>query len=62
MKHMEQHRAERLARDGGLPRATETVIDKCLHPDTRDHASAAAKDEAAKLWNAWKSACRQRTR
>jgi hypothetical protein len=52
--HMVEHQAARDAMTGGLPRATQVVIDKVLHPDTRGHATEADKDSASKLWNAWK--------
>ena len=38
-----------------MPRATQNAIAKCLHPDTRRNATEADKDEASKLFNAWKS-------
>jgi len=46
--------AESLRRVGAMERKTEVAIAKCLHPDQRDNATEADKDEACRLFNAWK--------
>jgi hypothetical protein len=38
-----------------MPRATQNKVATVLHPDKRKHASEVDKDEAYKLFNAWKS-------
>ena len=44
-----------VARVGGMPRETKTLIDKVLHPDTRGHVTEADKDLTSQRWNAWHS-------
>jgi DNA repair exonuclease SbcCD ATPase subunit len=41
---------------GLMPRRTQIMLAKCMHTDTRNSVSAADKDEAAKLFFAWKVA------
>jgi hypothetical protein len=42
-------------RIGVMTFKTQNAIAKVLHPDSREHASEADKDEAYKLFNAWKA-------
>jgi hypothetical protein len=46
---------EDMATAGGMPFATQSAIAKCLHPDSRNHASVADKDKAFKGFTAWKA-------
>jgi hypothetical protein len=41
---------------GLMPERTRRLLAKCLHPDTRDNASKAHKDEASALFFAWTDA------
>ena len=38
-----------------MDREARHAIDKVLMPDTRDRATEADKDRAAKGWNVWKN-------
>jgi predicted RNase H-like nuclease (RuvC/YqgF family) len=44
-----------LATAGGMPFATQSAIAKCLHPDTRNHATVVDKDKAFKGFTSWKA-------
>jgi hypothetical protein len=44
-----------LATAGGMPFATQSAIAKCLHPDTRNHATEADRDKAFKGFTSWKA-------
>jgi hypothetical protein len=57
--------AARPKTDGSMSFKTKSLIAKCLHPDSRNDATEADKDEACKLFTAWKSdkdKARRRTR
>jgi hypothetical protein len=55
LREMENHYKDGLAKVGGMAFATQSLIAKCLHPDSRDQATEADKDRACKLFTAWKA-------
>jgi hypothetical protein len=54
LRDVVKRRAANAKPKASLPRATQIAVDKVLHPDRGDHATEAEKDNASKLWNAWK--------
>jgi hypothetical protein len=55
IRHISAWHEQEMAKAGGMSFATQTKIDKVLHPDSRKQATEADKDEAYKLLNAWKA-------
>jgi hypothetical protein len=49
------HPEEGLATAGGMPFETQGAIARCLHPDSRKHVTEVEKDDAFKLFTAWKA-------
>jgi hypothetical protein len=55
LRYMADRYNDGLATAGGMSFKTQSAIAKVLHPDTRNNATGADKDEAFKRFTAWKA-------